>query len=214
MRKLILGFMILIPLISINAQWDLSASMGLDFRSSPSYRDYVNANFAPQGSKLASFNSAVNFSGEIGYLISPKFQLGFEYSILIDSYNTSIGAAGLYDISYTMLRPSIIGYYVISGKGYKFKFGGGFGLRSVSLDEKISTTTHYSASGTGILLKADGNTLLSDNLYVLIGVDLRYDIPGVLSTKGNAKITNSATGEAVNMNAVGVGIKLGVTYTF
>lgn len=214
MKKLLFAVLFASAFLKLNAQWEVSASMGLDLKYSPSYRDYINFSFAPSGDKLNSFTTAVDFSGEAGYLLSKNFQLGFEYSILIDSYNTSLGPGGVYDISYVSHRPSLLAYYVLSGNGYKFKFGGGMGLRSVSLNEKIIDNTHYSTSGVGFVAKAEGNTLLGDNLYALIGIDLRYDFPGELSTSSGKKIVNFGTGENVNMNSLGVGIKLGITYTF
>jgi hypothetical protein len=45
------------------------------------------------------------------------------------------------------------------------------------MSKEYSITTNYTAMGAGFVLKAEGNTLLSDNLYALIGVDLRYDLP-------------------------------------
>jgi len=207
--------LLLSPLLNVSAQWEINASMGLDFRFVPSLRDYINLSFAPQNSKLASFTSAINFSGEINYVQSSSLQYGVEYSILIDSYNTSVGIGGLYEISYLQHRPTFVGYYVLSGEGYKFKFGGGAGPRFVLLTEKIFAEEDYTTIGLGFLLKAEGNTLLSNNLFVLIGADLRYDIPGKPENKRNQqKIINSSNNETVNINSLSLGIKLGITYSF
>ena len=43
--------------------------------------------------------------------------------------------AGRYELSYSVLMPTIINYYVIDGQGYNFKFGGGLGLRFASINE-------------------------------------------------------------------------------
>jgi len=213
MKKLFL-LIFIFPCITIIAQFDLSLSMGLDFKTAPSFRDYVNSNFAPPNNQLSSFSSSVSFSGEVGYHYSSNMQCGIEYSLLLDSYNTPIGSGGKYEISYSSHRPSIILYYVISGQGYKFKFGGGLGLRFISLTEDIFVQTNYTSTGVGILLKADGNTLISENLFALIGVDVRYDLPGEIASENNSKIVNFANGEIVNLNALSVGIKLGVSYNF
>ncbi|NMB81979.1 MAG: hypothetical protein GYA14_09190, partial [Ignavibacteria bacterium] len=110
-------------------------------------------------------------------------------------------------------RPSLLGYYVIAGQGYKFKFGGGLGLRLASLNEEIITKTNYKANGFGLLVKAEANTLLSDNLYVLMGLDLRYDVTGDLESGSGKKITNLVNNENVNLNSISVGIKIGINYT-
>lgn len=206
--------MLAIPNI-INAQLELQMSMGLDFKSTPSYRDYINSNFSIYGKKLSSFSSAINFISEIGYCFSNKLQLGIEFSYLIDSYNVQIGNGGIYEISYTFLRPSLNAYYVISGLGYKIKFGGGIGPRLISLKEENIIEKDYTSKGYGILLKIEGNTLLGNNLYALIGFDMRYDFSNDLeNTSTKNKIINYYNGEALNMTSVSAGIKLGITYIF
>ncbi|MBS3944729.1 MAG: hypothetical protein KGZ42_04475, partial [Melioribacter sp.] len=70
------------------------------------------------------------------------------------------------------------------------------------------------SNGFGLLLKADANTLLSSNLYVLVGLDLRYDITGELSSGSGKKIINFTNNENVNLNTISVGLKVGVTYLF
>lgn len=208
MKKAFLIF--LIPLINLNAQWDFSLSMGLDFKAASSYRDYINS--APGNDNLSTFTNSVNFAGEVDYMLSPNLEIGIEHSLAIDSYNRNTELGGVYEISYTHQRPTALCYYVIAGKGYKFKFGGGIGLRFVSLTERIIAEADYTASGFGILLKAEGNTLLSDNFYALIGVDLRYDLPGELKSANGSYIVNQYTNEKMNLNSLSIGIKLGIAY--
>lgn len=196
---------------NLSAQWDLSFSMGLDFRSSPSFRDYINTSFASGNNLIPSFKSAVSFSGEADYKLSNKFAIGLEYDLLIDSYTASNGPGGLYEIAYNMQRPSLIAYYIIPGSGYQFKFGGGVGPRFVSLSERIITSTEYSVNGYGLVLKAEGNTLLSKNFYALIGTNIRYDVTGNVSNNQNT-LVNRSTGETLNLNAISFGIYLGVTF--
>ncbi|MDP3446278.1 MAG: hypothetical protein Q8T08_25755 [Ignavibacteria bacterium] len=206
-NKLII--ILLIPFIQIYSQWDISASMGLDFRNSPSYRDYVNSTF--QSEAASSFKSAISFSGEIDYSFSNNFQVGIELNNVIDSQTSPSGSGGLYEISFTHFKPSILSYYVIPGEGYQFKFGGGLGYRSVSFSERFFSQADYSANGLGVVLKAIGNTALSKDFFALIGIDIRYDFPGELSNNGN-KILNPVTNEFVNMNSISVAINLGVTF--
>jgi hypothetical protein len=183
--------------------------MGLDFRNSPSYRDYVNSTF--QSEAASSFKSAISFSGEIDYSFSNNFQVGIELNNVIDSQTSPSGSGGLYEISFTHFKPSILSYYVIPGEGYQFKFGGGLGYRSVSFSERFFSQADYSANGLGVVLKAIGNTALSKDFFALIGIDIRYDFPGELSNNGN-KILNPVTNEFVNMNSISVAINLGVTF--
>ncbi|KAF0152959.1 MAG: hypothetical protein FD143_636 [Ignavibacteria bacterium] len=192
------------------AQWDFSASMGLDFKSMPNFRDYVNVNFASANNQISSFKSAVAFSTELDYKVAKNFAVGFEYNLQLDSY---LGSLSNYEISYGLHRPSLMAYYLIPGAGYQFKLGGGLGYRYALLREKIITRTDYVSSGIGLLLKAEGNTLLANNFYALIGGNLRYDNTGELAN-GSQNIINKSNGEKLNLNSISVGIYLGVTFTF
>ena len=211
MKKIFVLIVFITAMNNISAQWDLSFSMGLDFRSSPSFRDYVNSSFAAGGNIIPSFKSSVSFSGEADYKLSNSFALGVEYELMIDSYNAPFGTGGAYEIAFNMHRPSILAYYLLPGVGYQFKFGGGVGPRFVSLSEKINSSTSYSANGYGMILKAEGNTLLSKNFYALIGTNLRYDVTGDVTNAQNS-IINHSTGEKLNLNAFSFGIYLGVTF--
>ena len=212
MKKNTLLFLLILS-SSIFAQWDVSASMGLDFKSTPSFRDYVNFCFPSTGNQVPTFKSAVAFGLETDLKLNKTFALGLEYNLQIDSYNTSTGISGIYEISYVVHRPTLVAYYIIPGEGYQFKFGGGLGYRYAALKEKKIATTDYSASGFGLLLKAEGNTKLTNNLYALIGTNFRYDYTGDLSN-GSSKIVNTASGENLNLNSISFGIYLGVTLTF
>ncbi len=211
----IISFQIL--LLTIQAQIDISAGMGLNFLTSPSFKDYINANFAPVNDQLQSFKSSVEFVGEGAYSISNNFQIGIEYGLQLDSYSTSSGRAGFYEAKYTQHKPSVIAYYVVPGEGYKFKFGGGVGLRLLQMEEQLAnspTPIDYSATGFGFLFKAQGHTLLSGNFYATVGADLRYDMPGEPESSSGNKIIDASVNDSVNLNMFSVGVKLGVSYFF
>ncbi|MBI3125669.1 MAG: hypothetical protein HYZ10_14835 [Ignavibacteriales bacterium] len=210
MRKYTLVILTLVTSSSLFAQWDVSASMGLDFKSMPTFRDYININFSSAGNQISSFKSAVAFGTEADYKLSKNFALGVEYNLQIDSYN---GNGSTYEISYSLHRPSLMAYYIIPGVGYQFKLGGGVGYRSVSLSERIITETKYTASGFGLVFKAEGNTMLANHFYALIGGNLRYDSTGDVAN-GSQKIVNNSTGDKLNLNSISFGIYLGITFTF
>ncbi len=162
---------------------------------------------------MSSFNSAVNFSIEGGYYLNNSFQMGLEVAYLLNSYSYP-SISGSYDFSYNIIMPSVTSYYVIQGKGYNFKFGGGLGIRISNVNEtnQLSTVaTSYSALGFGFLLRADGNTALSDNVYANIGGDIRYDWNGD-PKNGNNYIVNYNNN--VNLNSLSLGVRLGITYRF
>ncbi|MBU2493850.1 MAG: hypothetical protein KJ571_14575 [Bacteroidetes bacterium] len=201
---------------NLNAQVELTAGMGIGFVNNSSVEDYVNVNFAQNGNNLSTFNSAIDFYIEGSYAISESFQLALEYDMMFFSYTDIQNLSGNYELSYDHLKPSLIAYYVINGFGYNFKFGGGGGPRFIKLDEKlpfIRNHTTYNSNGFGLLLKAQGNTLLGGNFYANIAADMRYDIAGEPEANGK-KLYNNALQENVNINSLSFGVKLGVTYIF
>lgn len=192
------------------SQYELRASMGITFGSMPSLKDYVNQIAGYQ--ELGSFNSAVIFSGEFDYNVSKTYDLGLELGYLINSVTFS--TYGTYDFSYHIIMPTVTSYYIIRGEGYNFKFGGGVGLRLVSFDASFPSnpsTSNYKSTGFGFLLRAAGNTRLSDNFYVYISGDLRYDLNGNLKDRNTY---HNPDFKQVNLNTFSAGVNLGITYIF
>lgn len=139
------------------AQFDVGAGMGLNFFSSPELRDYINSNFSA-GDDISSFNTSADFFLEFDYNLYTRYQIGIEYTYNIYSYNTNF-LNGRYDLALIQHKPSLVAYYVYEGTGYKFKIGGGLGLRIAEVDEELyGTISEYSATGFGVLLKTQGDT--------------------------------------------------------
>jgi len=197
------------------AQVELKATMGIEFITIPSAQDYLNQNYAPLDDQLGTFNTAVIFTGEVGYFFQENFEMSIEVPYQIYSYNTNIPGAGQYDLSYNSLLPSVMAYYVFAGSGYNFKFGGGIGPRFVFVTEEKKwqgTSQEYTSTGFGGLLRAEGNTSLSEKFYANIGFDIRYDFNGEPENSGGTSLQNNVENESVNFNSFAVGIKLGISY--
>ncbi len=189
------------------AQIDITAGMGLNFFSAPDLRDYINSNFVSTD-EMGSFNTSADFFGEIGYNFdgnNPKkyYQIALEYTYNIYSFNSNF-ISGIYDLQVNHHKPSIIGYYVLAGEGYKIKMGAGFGLRIAQVDEKLyGSTENYSTNGFGLLAKTQGDTKLGGDFYAVIAGEIRYDVPGEIKTLNEGKF---------NINTFGVILKLGISY--
>lgn len=195
-----------------SAQNELRAGMGINFGSMPSLKDYINQ-VAPN-EVVGSFSSSVIFSGEYDYAVSPTYYLGLEIAYLLNSY--TFNNYGNYDFTYHIIMPTVTSYYVISGDGYNFKFGGGVGIRLVSFNESFPsspTVENYKSTGFGFLARIAGNTRLSSNLYAFIATDLRYDLNGN-PHNGEKYIIDTATNDKVNINSFSAGVSLGITYIF
>jgi hypothetical protein len=211
MKRLIFTILLLAAFTKINAQVDVNLSLGLDARSSPSFKDYVN--YVLASNQVTSFKTTASFSGSADFFVNKNFALGIEYNLQTDSYNAASdnGIGGAYEISYNFHRPSVLAYYVIPGDGYQFKLGGGIGYRYVSFKQQFMDTQNFTAKGFGLLGRAVGNTILANGFYALIGIDLRYDFPGELSNSTGA-VTNPATQSKMNLNMLCIGIFLGLTF--
>jgi hypothetical protein len=216
MKKIVLPFVLFALNVNIFAQIEIKGSMGINFLSIPSLQDYINQNFAPSNSQLATFNSAVIFCGEVGTFLSEDFEISLELPYQIYSYTENIGL-GQYELAYNLIPPSVLAYYVISGNGYNFKFGGGAGPRFVSVTEKKKwqgSEVSFSSIGFGGLIRIEGNTVLSSNVYANVGIDLRYDVNGEPENSNGNKLPNVVQNELVNFNTFSVGLRLGISYLF
>jgi hypothetical protein len=209
---ILLSLIIYLPGFSFS-QTEVRASMGIDFISSPSLTDYLNQTYA--SGQLNTFNSAIIFSFEADRFLNNNYQVGLELSYLLNSFNYNQDF-NVYNLSYYVIMPAILNYYVIQGQGYEFKFGGGIGVPFVIVDEKtigIEYSTKYKSLGAALILRVDGNTILSDNIYVNLGGDLKYELNGK-PNNGNLYLVNRVTGENVNFNFFSAGIHIGLTYRF
>jgi len=215
MKLFFIVVLMIVSLTTTEAQYSLRAGMGIDFANTPSLNNYINQTFPVGSDPVNDFNTAINFSGEFGYSLKSTFQIGLELSYLLSSY-TYVSEIGKYELVYDIVSPSILGYYVLGGSGYSFKFGGGFGLRFVNVDLSFPGTTvitNYTCTGYGFILRSEGNTLLGGNFYANIGADLKYDINGSPKS-GDSNLYNSISNENVNLNSLAVAVRLGISFIF
>jgi hypothetical protein len=211
MKKIAILFLLIIISNFSLAQIELKGTMGINFLSVPSLQDYIN--FSHPDDQLGSFNSAVIFAIEGGYFLSPNFLISLDGAYQLFSY-TNVSTNGKYEMIYTALPISVLGYYVIGGDGYNIKFGAGVGPRFVNIQESLpglGTTEDYNSTGVGFLIRVDGNTMLGGGFYANIGADLRYDLNGEPDNNGK-KLTNSVYNQNVNLDTFALGVKLGISY--
>ena len=210
MKKiLILSFIIIVSVFSFAQKSnEVRGSMGIDFVSVPSLKDYLELNYTD---RLSDFSSAVNFSGAYSRMVGESSQLEVELGYLLNSYNAG-SSNGNYDLTYSLLMPSVLYNYVLIGKGYNFKFGGGAGIRFLSIAEKLPSDPNnynYSSLGYGLILRAAGNTAIAQDVYAYIAADIRYDIlKEPEPSAGGNKIGD------VNFSSLSFGVRLGISYQF
>lgn len=208
-------FVVVAAVISLQAQWEVRGSMGLDIGSMPDLKDYLNANYFTGNDRLSEFTPAVEAGFEIGYQLEEHFQLACELSYEYNSFSSSIISSKSF--SYNLLQPSLLSYYTINGKGFQFKFGGGLGPRFVFASETSPYTISilkYRSTGYGLVAKVDGITSLGGNYFAYLGFDLRFNQNGNLSTNDGKEKINNITNAALSLNSLSLGIKIGVAVTF
>ncbi len=210
MKKILTSLLVIVISVFSFAQTEneVRASMGIDFVSVPDLKKYLESNYTDI---LSDFSSAVNFSGSYGRMLGENNQLEIELGYLLSSYNAS-SSLGNYDLTYSIIMPSLLYNYVINGKGYNFKLGGGAGLRFLSVTEKLPSDPNnynYSSLAYGFILRVAGNTAIAENVFAHIGADVRYDIIG----KPDEKATGNKVGN-VNFSSLSFGIRLGISYQF
>jgi hypothetical protein len=210
MKKILFVLLIIFVSRNVSAQVDLAAGMGISFVNNSSLNEYLEYNWSSE--EIPSFSSTAEFYFEVDYSITQSFQLGIEDTYTLFSYNNYHNYTS-YEIEYGHHKPSLLAYYVMNGEGYKFKFGGGAGLRIVDLTEKINIDEEFSTVGFGFLFRAQGHTKLGDSFYANIGGTMRFDFPGEPSN-GERKIHNNITNEDVNINSFSVSVDIGVSYFF
>ena len=187
-------------------QNEVRASMGIDFVSIPQLKDYLEF---ISGESHSDFNSAINFSGSYGRMLSETGQIELEVSYLLSSFNFNL-IDGNYDLTYSVVMPSVLYNYVLNESSYNFKFGGGFGPRFLNVSEKqLPFQTDYSKIGFGFILRGVGNTAIAQNVYAHIGADIRYDIFSKLEENENINSVGN-----VNFDALSFGLRLGISYQF
>lgn len=206
----VLFFVFISP--SLFAQWEGRASMGINIASTADLRDYINEGWGA-GNPMDEISTMIEFGGEIGYKAGKNLQIAVEGAYAFNSY-TNITANGKYELNYKFISPSLMGYYMIEGAGYSFKFGGGVGPRFLVVEEIkpfVVTGITYTSTGFGIVARASGSTALSNNVFAYIGADARYDAGGTPKKDG---IAIPQRGRELSVNSLSLGLKIGVSFTF
>jgi hypothetical protein len=192
---------------------EITGGMGISFESAPSVIDYLNYNFAQSDQLSYAFNSAIEGWVEYAFRYSDNIKLGAEYCYNYFAYSNVNTIGFIYEFDKTVHAITALGYYVKEGDGYEFKLGGGIGFRYATVVEKIYQTEDYSATGFGMLARAQGLTSLGGNFYANLGIDARYDLIGVASNS-DGNLINDATGLEVDLSSLAFSIRIGVSYLF
>jgi hypothetical protein len=202
------------PLVAASARIALAGGLGVSLISAP---DVVALANATPGAidRLADFKSAVEFFGTGSIPLSAAWVLKLEYAYLLASYNVSTTyGTGVAEYTLTVHLPSaVLQYVLVAQPYYELKAGLGVGYHTGSLSRRsFALDDTFAAGGPSLLLDIEGDTAVSDHLFVFLDAALRWDRMGALT---DARGRDPALqGQSATLHLFGPGAKIGVAYLF
>lgn len=187
-----------------------SGGMGISAFSGPSVVDYVNLVAQPAyAQQLGEFTSVTEFFASAEAKIVPSWAAGLDYDYVIKSYSVN-GGGGTSQFTYSFHAPGAVVHYLIEGRGYELRFGGGVSYVRATFSEALygnPTFTDYTADGASVKAEAIGNTMFDEHFYGTIAADLRWITGGAFS---NSQRKAEFGSRRVELGAFMAGIKFGV----
>ena len=194
--------------------FSLYGGMGVKLAAAPGLVDYINT-IADPSQRAADFATDIEFFGGTEFPVSEEWGGALEYGYLFKSYTLPTVNAGTYTIFYSVHMPTAMVQYVIPGKGYFVKFGGGAGYRVGSVKQTnstFSTDSTYTAHGIGFKAEAVGQTAFDEHLFGYISGDLRWEFMGELKNTAGNELSNR--GQSASLSMFAVGVCFGLIYYF
>ena len=207
MKPLVICLLMLLSQVGYS-QMDIKVDMGINYSAIPSLRDYLNTNYA-SGQQIASFNSSAIFSAEGSFELK-NYQVGLDLGLETSSFNFDNG----YQLSYSVIQPTVMVYKFAKGTGYKFKYGIGVGPRLISVNEKPAgfvVENKYSGTGVGFLFRADGATAVAESAYAYIGGDIGFNLLG--APTGSSGQLRDGQAQGIKFSNFYVGLRIGFVYS-
>jgi hypothetical protein len=192
----------------------VAGGMGVEYLAPHDIVDMINGNYRPV-TRQPEFHAGVNFFGAGFIPLSPNWMLKIEYTYLLNTYNFS-GVFGPGEFTMEGHLPTVILHYVLADEGlYNLSAGGGLGYHFGTLSTKYGTLIDtYNATGIGGLVELQGNTAISEELFVHLGVQARWEGIGELTNSAGKSPGINAHGDPATMNWFSVGARIGMSYYF
>ena len=185
------------------------AGMGLCYTSTPSFNTYIrNTIYNGLYDSVKTFSVGLEVFGGVEYEVSKKFSIGLDYSYFTKSRTYDV-YYGIEDFFYFIHQPYIIFRYIIKGKNYSFKFGGGTGyhIGQLQISGIGNYVSKYNSSGIGF----KGEVLFSAKMSQILRTYFSGSIGGAVLS--SFTVTNSfGDSNKVNLSNFGIGIRIGLSY--
>ena len=190
---------------------NLSFGMGISMSTTPSFNDYL-INSVPNLNRdsVKNFSVGFEFFGGLEMELSRRFSVKLDYSYFFKS--KTYYSIYTYNINYNIHQPVLMGYYIISGAGYKFKLGGGVGYSFAFMTHNIEGggAVDYHSGGPSIKGEVLFDMRLSGRLSSYIsGFVSRNSLSKLKDANGNF-LKDPITGNNVNLNGLAFGLRLGL----
>ena len=194
--------------------FSLYGGMGISLAAATATVDYLNT-LVDASQRVDEFATAVEFFGGAEFPVTDEWGGAVEYSYLFKSYTLPTTSAGTYTLFYNVNMPTAMAHFVIPGRGYFLKLGGGAGYHFGSITQTSSlygTDSSYTARGFGVKLQAVGQTAFDERLFAYIGGDMRWEFLGKAKSANGEELRNR--GEAASLSMFAVGLRFGLIYYF
>jgi hypothetical protein len=193
----------------------VSAGLGVSLVHAADIVDYITTRYGPEP-KLNDFATAAEFFGTAELQLSESWGAKVEYAYLLKSYDDAIAQSPGLRFTYVVHMPTALVQYLIQGRGYVFKFGGGLGYHVATFTEDYALYggTSYSSRGIGLKLEAEGNTEFDSHLYAYIVGDIRGDMMSEFKSTQGTPLINPVNDKHASMSFYSVGLKFGLMYYF
>ncbi len=194
----------------------IAAGMGVEYLSPRDVVDMINGAFRPT-TRVPEFHAGVNFFGAGFVPLSSDWMLKIEYAYLLNTYNIIYNIAGAYgpgEFTMKVHMPSLILHRMLVDEGlYNVSAGLGLGYHFGELYvNNSSLMDSYTAAGAGGVLELQGNTAMSEDLFVHLGVQARWEFIGELRNAVDKSPGINAQGDPARMGWFSVGARIGMSY--
>lgn len=191
-----------------------SAGMGISWVNAPSFTDYLKEEvpFTNKDS-IKSYSVGFEFFGGLEAQFSKQFSLKLDYSYFFKTftYDQFNYAGYTFYYFYLVHRPYLMAYYIIPGKNYAFKLGGGLGFLYSILHrtDAGATDVTYTSTGFGLRGEVIFSAKLSRNMESYFSGFVKGDTFTRLKDANNNSLISPLTGKETNLSSFGIGARLG-----
>jgi len=176
--------------------------------NSPEFNEYLR-NEIPYQNKdsIKSFSLGIEFFSAIEMGVSKNFSMRLDY--LYSMKSLSYYYIFRYEYFYSVHQPTINAFYLINGKHFQLKFGGGIGFQYAQLEVNSSKT--YKSWGGSLRGEIIYSAQLSNRLSSYISGFAFGHLTGGIKDRYGTTLRSSRTGKDVDLSGFGIGARLGLT---